>query len=210
MRHPCLAAALCLLAPLAAHAQQGAENRLQVWSQVVAYPQVFSAEPDFQNHTQDGFFIAEHVAAAETVNGWTQMQTLTGHRDVGAGRDAAAVAQMAEAIAVNFLDGYRAACAVEVDALPMPVSATPGARAAFGAYMGCANVRGQGHSEEMVVLVLVGAQDSYTLQWAERGAARPAFAREEFARWQPRLDRLARARLCTVPAGEAAPYPSCN
>lgn len=112
---------------------------------------------------------------------------------------------MGEAIAVRFLDGYRQACAVEVEAVPMPPIRDPGARASFGAYMGCAHVSGTDLSEEMVILVMVGAQDSYTLQWSERGPARAAFGR-----WRPRLDSLSSAHLCTPAPGEAAPYPSCD
>lgn len=206
--------ALLLLAPLPLAAQTPVatpvEARVPVFSQVISFPLAFEPVADYDLQTPDGFYISEWVPEGESVDTWTQMQTLTGHQGVGHDQDTEGAAHVGEAIAVNFLNGYRQACAVEVDALPLPLTSDQGARASFGAYIGCAHVAGSDHSEEMVLLVMVGATDSYTLQWAERGPAREAFDREAFSRWRPRLDALSAAQLCSPAAGEAAPYPSCD
>ena len=203
-----LAALLPALQPLAA--QTSVEARMPVFSQVVSFPLAFDPVVDYELQTPDGFFINEWVPEGEGVEDWTQMQTLTGHQGVGHDQDAESVAHVGESIAVNFLNGYRQACAVEVDALPLPLTSDQGARASFAAYIGCAHVTGTDQSEEMVLLVMVGASDSYTLQWAERGPAREAFDRAAFSRWRPRLDALSAAHLCSPAAGEDAPYPSCD
>lgn len=207
---PAVTFALLLPAIQPLAAQTPVEVRLPVFAQVVGFPLAFEPVADYQLQTPEGFFIVEWVPEGESVEHWTQMQTLTGHRSVGEGQDAAGAARIGETIAANFLDGYRQACAVEVDALPLPLTTDQGARASFAAYIGCAHVAGHDHSEEMVLLVMVGARDSYTLQWAERGPAREALDRAEFSRWRPRLDRLSEARLCTPPVGEQPPYPSCD
>lgn len=162
MRLPAMLLALSL--PLPLWAQTPVMIRQAVWSQVVTYPAVLSPQPAFQNQIAEGFFIVEYVPERETVEQWSQMQTLTGHRD--AATEAAEAAARAEAVAVNFLDGYRSACATEVDALPLPIAPVQGAHGAFAAYLGCSDVLGQSRSEEMVVVVLVGERDTYTLQWA--------------------------------------------
>lgn len=208
-RLPCLALA-ALLPALPLGAQTPLEARIPVYGQVIGFPLAFGVEPAFRTQTPDGFFISEWVPDGETPEAWTQMQTLTGHQGVGHDLNDEDAARMGEAIAVHFLDGYRQACAVDVDAVPMPLNHDPGARASFGAYMGCAHVSGSDQSEEMVILVMVGATDSYTLQWAERGPARETFDREAFGRWRPRLDSLSAAHLCRPAAGEPAPYPSCD
>jgi hypothetical protein len=201
-----LAAAL----PLASMAQETVEARVPVYGQVISFPLVFTPAPIYEFQTPEGFFLSEWVPQGETAEVWTQMQTLTGHRGVGAGQDAAAAARLGESIAAHFLDGYRNACQVQVDALPLPLTANQNSRASFAAYLGCAHVAGTEHSEEMVILVMVGATDSYTLQWAERGPARDRFDRAAFDRWRPRIDALSEARLCIPAPGEPEPYPSCD
>ncbi|MCB1391172.1 MAG: hypothetical protein KDK12_18820 [Rhodobacteraceae bacterium] len=202
---PILMLALC--APSAPVAQTLPEARLPVFGQTVRMPLIFGTEPDFALETPEGFSILEWVPEGETVEHWTQMQTLTGHRDLGGDRDAEGAAQVGEAIAVHFLDGYRRACAVAVDAVPLPLTRDQNARASFAAYLGCAQVSGEDHAEEMVILVMVGAHDSYTLQWAERSPAREAFDREAFSRWHARIDTLSQARLC---GAGAATDQSCD
>ncbi len=210
---PAALSALALLSPGLSSplaAQTPIEARMPIFGQVMSFPLAFDPVADYEFQSPDGFFITEWVPEGETVDVWTQMQTVTGHRGVGQGLGPDDAARMGESIAVHFLDGYRGACAVEVDALPLPLLSDQGARASFAAYMGCAHVADTNQSEEMVILVMVGAQDSYTLQWAERGPAREEFDRSAFGRWRPRIDSLASGHLCNPAAGEEPPYPSCD
>ena len=202
--------AVLALSSLAASAQDAPLARERLYGQVLEHPLVFGVEPAFHAERADGFYLMEWVPEGQSVEDWQQMQTVTAHRDVGSNHSDDQVASLGENIAVNFLNGYRDNCATSVDALPLPITGNQGARAAFAAYMGCAQVRGTDHAEEMVILVMVGARDSYTLQWAERSPARASFDREAFSRWRPRIEALTQAHLCTVPDGEEAPYPSCN
>lgn len=207
---PALSLALALALPLAAAGQSPVQARLPVYGQVVSFPLTLAAAPVFQVETPEGFFLMEWVPEGESAEDWTQMQTLTGHQGVGQGLDAAGAARVGESIAVHFLNGYRGACQGEVAALPLPLTLDQGSRASFAAYLGCPQVAGTDHSEEMVILVMVGAEDSYTLQWAERGPARPAFDAAAFGRWRPRIESLSQARLCSRVPGEGEPYPSCD
>lgn len=202
--------ALLIALPGSALAQDRVVNRQQVWSQVVFYPSAFGTAPAFQDQTPEGFFITEFVPGGQSVESWQQMQTLTGHRGLVTSTDPAQAAAGAERMALGFLQGYQQACALPVEARSFPAPVLPGARASFSAYLGCAEVRGEGRSEEMVFVIVIGSADVYTLQWAERGPARPSLAGGDGARWGPRLATLEGARLCTPAPGEAAPYPSCN
>ncbi|WP_127107413.1 hypothetical protein [Pararhodobacter zhoushanensis] len=210
MRAKFLSIAVLAASSLAAQAQDALLAREQLYGQVLAHPLVFGVEPAFHAERADGFYLMEWVPEGQSVEDWQQMQTITAHRAVGSNHGDDQAASLGENIAVNFLNGYRDNCATEVDALPLPITGAHGARAAFAAYMGCSQVRGTDHAEEMVILVMVGATDSYTLQWAERSPARAAFDREDFSRWRPRIEALTQAHLCTVPDGEEPPYPSCN
>ncbi len=209
---PALTLALALLSPLAAMGQSPIQARLPVYGQVVSFPLTLAAAPVFQVETPEGFFLMEWVPEGDSAEEWTQMQTLTGHQGVGQGVDAEGAARVGESIAVHFLNGYRGACQGEVAALPLPLTLDQGSRASFAAYLGCPQVTGTDHSEEMVILVMVGAEDSYTLQWAERGPrpARAAFDAAAFDRWRPRIESLSQARLCIPAPGEGEPYPSCD
>jgi hypothetical protein len=86
-----------------------------------------------------------------------------------------------------------------------------GAHDAFGAVISCgvANPAGEPYSESMLLIVVKGQSDYYTIQWAERGAASKLPIKMDEAKWQDRLKQLAPIKLCPVVPGEAAPYPSC-
>lgn len=70
---------------------------------------------------------------------------------------------------------------------------------------------GGAQSESMVFVVLVGAEDIYTLQWAEHGPASAAPIDFPGGVWTDRLAVLqARAKVCDIVPGEQPPYPSCT
>lgn len=195
------------IAATTACAQTMPAVRVPIYSQIVGLPlpPPFDAAPDYEAE-QDGTYLVENVPPGETVEDWSQMLTVSGTEGAvpGAGDPAA----LAEAVAGQLLEGYRQACAAPVDALSFAAPPGGAAQATFLAWIGCPDVAGAGRSEDMVVLVLIGTQDIYTLQWAERGPPRsgPGMA----PRWSERLELLATAGLCDPVAGEAAPYPSCN
>ncbi|MDP2063807.1 MAG: hypothetical protein Q8Q63_01960 [Phaeovulum sp.] len=205
---------LCLAGLAALPLQAAAQSRAvaPVFGQVVAFDVAapFGPLAAFENATADSY-ILEFVPAGDTLEVWSQMLTLTGARGlVGA----ATTGAEAQALARQFGDalgrGYSAACPETLHAETFEVAAIAGARAVFGAYLGCGTVVGTDHSEAVVFLVLVGASDIYTLQWAERGPAEAVAPVAAADPWAMRAGVLAATQLCTPPAGEAAPYPSCT
>ena len=81
--------------------------------------------------------------------------------------------------------------------------------------VGCGSVEdkhgriGTMHSETALIVVIQGAQDMYTIQWAERGTAADKPPVFNDVKWQHRFQQLQPIRICPVVAGEKAPYPSC-
>ncbi|MEI7430007.1 MAG: hypothetical protein WCL27_06085 [Betaproteobacteria bacterium] len=65
------------------------------------------------------------------------------------------------------------------------------------------------HSESMLLIVIKGESDYYTVQWAERGDASTTPIKLDEAKWTDRFKRLAPIKLCPIIPGERAPYPSC-
>lgn len=171
-----------------------------VYSQLVALP----VPEDFvagSEHEEGGSYILEFTPKGETVEGWSQLITLTGIRDQG-------TRLSAEEVANRIGAGYQAACPDTFAARVLPPPQVRGAVSVFSGYLGCGAVGGQ--SEAMVFLVLQGKADVYTVQWAEHGAALAIPPAPDPAIWQPRVDMLALARVCDKVASEGPPYPSCT
>ncbi|QWV95821.1 hypothetical protein KP003_10840 [Geomonas nitrogeniifigens] len=82
---------------------------------------------------------------------------------------------------------------------------------AFAAVVGCgvANPTGDLYSETILLIVIKGESDYYTIQWAERSAASQTPIKFDDAVWADRLKRLTPIKLCPIIPGESAPYPSC-
>lgn len=179
-----------------------------VYHQIVAFPlpAPFDPAPDYEAE-QDGRYLLENVPPGETVEDWSQMLTLAGARGAAA-QAGYAPARLAEAEATRLAHGYRAACAGPVEARVLEAPRGGVARASFAAYLGCPHVAGTDHAEEMLVLVLVGAQDLYTLHWSQRSPATDRLTMG--AVWAGRLAQFGQAGLCDRRPGEAAPYPSCS
>lgn len=170
-----------------------------VFSQIVVAPLPAGFKPIYEDANAANY-ILEAVPQTETLDNWTQMLTLTGAKGRG-GREGAAL-DMANAMA----DLYGNLCPDDLVAEPLPVPNIPGASEVFAAFLGCTAIPGS-QPEAMVLLVMAGDEDLYTLQWAERAQAPVTY---DLANWTPRLAALtAKARLCTIVSGEAPPYPSC-
>ena len=204
-----LAASLCLLsAP--ARSETPLRAHLPVYGQIVSLPlpAPFDAAPESETDG-DGNYLLESVPAGQTLEDWSQMLTFSGAENLLAKAEGAEPGELAAWAAGQFEEGYRTACAGEVEAAPLSVPRIAGAKAAYAMYLGCGEVAGTRHGEAMVFLVIIGAQDLYTLQWAERApptADKPAMD----ARWTARMTQIASVALCPRVKGEAAPYASCK
>jgi hypothetical protein len=170
----------------------------RVFSQVVLLPIPSDFVPAFEDAKAD-FYIAEAVPRGETVEAWSRMITVTGHRR------AARQTRDPVVMANNMAAGMAQACTSGFVAEAVGAVGDDG----FIARMGCGRVTAGGpeRSETLILFVKIGRDDIYTLQWAERGPAvdgAPAFRNlDAVAR------RLASAELCDPQPGEQHPYPSC-
>jgi hypothetical protein len=61
----------------------------------------------------------------------------------------------------------------------------------------------------MLLIVLKGREDYYTVQWATRGPAQAKPVELSRGDWMERLRRLQPIKLCDPVPGESPPYPSC-
>ncbi len=192
---------LPLLCLLAAPAQaEGVIIVSPVYAQLVAAAVPADFKPGFE-HEENGSYLLELTPKTESVDHWTQMITLSGAKGLSA---TMAPVDFASQIA----KGYQAACPTTFSARALPVPQIKGVPEAFAGYLGCGDTGGQ--SEAMVFVVLKGAEDIYTVQWAEHGPAQTHPMEPDPALWRPRADTLALARVCNKVEGEAAPYPSCT
>ena len=190
--------ALCL-SPLAAMAQDQSFVR-PVFAQKVelSVPANFALGYETE---EAGYHLSELVPQGQSVDAWGQMITLTGRQDMAA--------QMTLIDEANRLAGnYQGACPDSFASQPLPAPEIAGARGSFAAYLGCGDVGGQ--SEAMVFVIIGGAEEVYSVQWAERGLGLEATLNPNMAVWNERLRMLAATRLCAVVAGEEAPYSPCG
>lgn len=176
-----------------------------VFAQLVTGPLPDGFVPAFENADATGY-INEALPKGETLETWTQLITLTGAKGLAVGDAPTSALEFAEFLA----DKYKAACPDAHVAEQFETPAIKGARESFMGYLSCGAVNGGAQSESMVFLVMVGAQDIYTVQWAEHDVASPTGIAYGAEKWGPRLDQMITAtRLCEILPGEPAPYPSC-
>jgi hypothetical protein len=202
-------AACCFAVSAPAFAQAPKSDRQAVTAISPIFSQLlrFSMPPGFvvvTENTGGSNYIREAVPNGESADRWTQMITVTGHKD-------AVSAQFTpQGFANDMADGFKTAC-------PEIFSATSfgpiklGEQDAFAAVMACGkvNASADGHSEAMLLVAIKGRSDGYTVQWAEHGATRAVAPRIDDSKWKDRLQALMPIRLCAIVPGEAAPYPSC-
>ena len=198
------AAVFALLIPLPAFAEN-ATIIAPVFAQLITGPLPDGFAPAFENADATGY-INESVPKGETLENWTQLITLTGAKGLAVGETPTTAAAFADFLAAR----YRAVCPDAFVAEQFETPKIKGARENFMGYLSCGAVNGGPQSESMVFMVMVGAEDIYTLQWAEHTAATATGVAYSAEKWGPRLDVMIGAtRLCEVLPGEAAPYPSC-
>jgi hypothetical protein len=161
-------------------------------------------KPAFEN-TAGNQYIHESVLTGESVEKWTQMITLTGVKGLSANSNATP-----QKFANGIGGGYKQAC-------PESYSATgigPGRIGGFDAYTailscGEAPSKGEPYSESMLLVVIKGESDYYTIQWAERGTASKLPIKVDHAKWIERMKSMSPINLCPIMAGESSPYTSC-
>lgn len=82
---------------------------------------------------------------------------------------------------------------------------------AYAVVASCGSVgtEGAAHSETTLIVAIKGAEDYYTIQWAERSEAAAEPLDIDDDAWRQRFEQLSPIRLCPILPGESAPYPSC-
>lgn len=186
--------------------QQGYSVRTitRIFDQLLMFSFPKGFKPAFED-AKGGQYIQESVLDGESVKKWSQMVTITGAKGLASNPNVSP-----QIFANKIAGGFKNAC-------PSSFSGTAlgafklGTHDAFGAVVSCgvANPAGEPYSESMLLIVVKGQSDYYTIQWAERGAASKLPIKMDDAKWQGRLKQLAPFKLCPVVPGEAAPYPSC-
>ena len=216
MRKWCVLMALCSLAsaqaselkngPAHALAPASPEVRaiMPVFSQLVAfsYPKGFAVA--FED-AKNGSYIQESVPPGESVEQWTQMITVTGAKDLALQADMTPL-RFTHGLAA----GFQRACPDSYVAKGLG-QVTLSGHEGFVSIISCGSVSAASgdHSESMLAIVLKGARDFYTVQWAERGAASRKPLSLDHPVWTARLQQLMPLTLCSKLAGEKPPYPSC-
>jgi hypothetical protein len=154
---------------------------------------------------QGGRYIHEAVPDGENVNQWTQMITLTGAQGLAADPDITPIK-----FAGSMAAGFKRVCPTSFFATGLG-SLKVDEHDAFAAFVSCgtAPAGDAAHSESMLVIVIKGTQDYYTVQWAERSTASPTPLAFDRAKWAARLRQLAPIRLCPIGQDASAPSPSC-
>jgi hypothetical protein len=185
-------------------------HRHALFGQVIRFAPVIAGSagraPDHAAQ-QGGNALIEYIPTGESLQGWSEMHTLTAAQGLGAANPDAT--SHARAIGAHFRQGYQGACALDVTEVALAAPPVEGARATWAGFLGCDHVTGTGRGESMVLFVIIGQRDTFTLQWAQRGLARSSPQTVDPAELQRRLDQLAQVRLCLPSPGEAPPYPSC-
>ena len=154
-------------------------------------------------------YLREMPLRGETVAHWTQMVSLTGAKDMALNPQATPEAA-AKVLAQHFKD----ACPTTFSVLEMATPKITGKNSAI-VIIGCGTLldmdgrKGSEHAEQEMVIVLQGARDLYTIQWAERGPAQNVPLKVDNEHWLARFKWMQPVKVCPIVPGEKAPFPSC-
>lgn len=171
---------------------------------LTGHPQGFGFGPAFEK-TQPQTYIREHVLAGETLDDWSQMITVTGFRD------AAKPDTPPKAVVGNMAGGFKRACPDSFGAEAVLDDKLAGGFEIFAAVMSCgvSPTKAGKTSETALIIAIKGKADVYTIQWAEQGPLSKTPLSLDLAKWEERFKKLRPIRLCSIVAGEKAPYASC-
>lgn len=175
-----------------------------VFSQIVkfSFPQGF--EVVYEKARGDNY-IQESVPKGENINQWTQMITLTGAKNLASHPNASP-----EKVAGSIASRFKESCPDSFNTQALAEGQMNG-HEAFVAVISCgrASMTSGQTSESVLLTVIKGTNDYYTIQWGERTAASSTPMTIDTAKWTARAKQLAPIQLCQKIPGEAAPYPSC-
>lgn len=189
--------------------QQGysVKNITAIFSQLVMFSFPRGFVPAFED-TKGGHYIQEAVLEGENVNKWSQMITVTGAKGLASNPNITP-----QIFAAGMAGGFKRTCPQSFKAIGLGDIKIDN-HAGFVAILSCGtanpNPVGESYSESMLLIVIRGERDLYTIQWAERGEGSNAPIKLDNAKWVDRLNKLTPIKLCPVVPGEAAPYPSCT
>lgn len=201
-----LAMVVMMSNPPRAHADEGDTTLaiMPVFSQVVAW----RLPPGFHRaneETDARSYMFQATPEGETVDHWSQLIGLTG----AAGR--AADAKMTpKGFASGIAGGFKQDCPDSYHGIELHAPAIDGYDT-FAAVVSCGTTANglPAQSKTDLVVVVKGAHDYYTFQWAERGPARSGPMPIDADLWSRRLAGLMPIHLCDRIPGEKPPYPSC-
>jgi TPR repeat protein/S1-C subfamily serine protease len=149
-------------------------------------------------------YIQESVLEGETVDQWTQMITVTGAKGLASNPNLSP-----RKFAQNMADGYHSRCPNSFNSASV-FDGKIGGYEGFAVVLSCGtSPLTVGKSESVLLNVIKGDSDYYTVQWAERAEASSTPIAIDTTRWLERFKRLEPIKLCQIVPGEAAPYPSC-
>jgi hypothetical protein len=157
--------------------------------------------------TKGNNYIREAVPRGESVERWTQMITVTGLAGAAANPSLSP-----QGLAGSIAGGFKNGCPETFQAKGLG----PGKfskQEAYVAVASCGRIAAAAdrHGETALLVVVKGASDYYTIQWAERFSFASAAAAVviDDEKWKTRLDALSPIRFCAIVPGEKAPFPSC-
>jgi len=158
----------------------------------------------FEN-TNGANYIRESVLSGENVKKWSQMVTVTGAKGLAGNPNITP-----QAFANSMAGRFKNVCPTSFSGTGLGAFKIS-SYDAFAAVIGCgvANSTGDSYSESMLLVVIKGESDYYTIQWAERGEASTSPIKYDEAKWTGRFKSLVPTKLCPIVPGESAPYPSC-
>jgi hypothetical protein len=162
--------------------------------------------PVFVN-TTGGSYIQESVLEGESVKNWSQMITVTGAKGLSSNPNVTPI-RYASFIA----GGFKRDCPKSFSATSFG-EITIGIHDAFAAAVSCGISNPDGeepYSESVLLIVVKGENDYYTIQWAERGDASETPIKFDNVKWIDRMKKLTPINLCPIIPGESAPYSSCS
>ena len=149
-------------------------------------------------------FILESVPEGETVDQWTQMITITGAKGLASNPNLSP-----RKFAERMADGYHSRCSSSFSSASV-FDGKIGGYDGFAVVLSCGtSPLTVGKSESVLVNVIKGDSDYYTVQWAERAEVSSTPIAIDTSRWLERFKRLEPIKLCQIVPGESAPYPSC-
>lgn len=167
-----------------------------------SFPKGFTTVFEDAKGTQ---YIRESVLAGESIKKWSQMVTITGAKGLASNPNVTP-----QVFANGMAGGFKNACPTSFNGTGLGTFKL-GSYDALAAVISCgvANPTGYPYSESMLLIVVKGERDYYTIQWAERSDASKTPIKFDEAKWTDRFKRLAPIKLCPIVPGESAPYPSC-